>query len=44
MQITQAGEDLAPGQPPDLVVREQLMEVGAHLIAEDGEEMSIQGA
>lgn len=39
-QITQAGEDFAPGQPPDLVLQEQLMEVGAHLIAEDGEETS----
>ncbi|KAI9528523.1 hypothetical protein NQZ68_020349 [Dissostichus eleginoides] len=43
-QITQASEDLAPGQPPDLGVQQQLVEVSAHLIAEDGEETGIRGA
>ncbi|KAI9525813.1 hypothetical protein NQZ68_002361 [Dissostichus eleginoides] len=40
-QITQASEDLAPGQSPDLGVQQQLVEVSTHLIAEDGEETGI---
>ena len=43
-QITQAGEDLVPRQPPDLGLQEQLMEVSPHLIAENREETGIQGA
>ncbi|KAI9524642.1 hypothetical protein NQZ68_016651 [Dissostichus eleginoides] len=41
-QITQASEDLAPGQSPDLGVQQQLVEVSAHLIAEDGQETGIK--
>ena len=42
-EIIQTGEDFALGQPPDLGMKEQLLEVSNHLIAEDGEETGIHG-